>query len=74
MKFQVHIFIPSQKSIKIFVTPFNVSENFHTPLSPFPPISSVFIIVLSIFRNSPIGGNSPISCGGKRQTYPEHFP
>ena len=26
------------------------------------------------FRNSPIGGNSPISCGGKRHTYPEHFP
>ncbi len=35
---------------------------------------SVFIIVLSIFRNSPIGGNSPISCGGKRHTYSEHFP
>ncbi len=43
-------------------------------IPPSPPINSVFIIVLSIFRNSPIGGNSPISCGGKWQTYPEHFP
>jgi hypothetical protein len=51
MKFQLHISILSQKPIygKIFVTPFNVSENFHPP--PFQSLTGsngVSLLALSL--------------------------
>ena len=65
MKFQVHIFIPSQKPMKNFRNPLQCKWKLSYPL-PSSPVNSVFIVVLSIFRNSAISGiNFPISCSGK---------
>ena len=48
---------------KIFVTPFNISENFHPPPSIINSVLT-FVLRLSIFLNSPVCDNSPTSCSG----------